>query len=66
MGLTQSQAALQLGLSLATYKRYLSGGAPVAVDWACGAQMAGVQPWSIQHADAQPAKGGGRRRRKPV
>lgn len=45
MGYTQQQAAEALGVSLATYKRYLTGEVPHVVGLACAALAAGLQPW---------------------
>ena len=45
MGYTQQHAAEALGVSLATYKRYLTGDVPHVVGLACAALAAGLQPW---------------------
>lgn len=45
MGYTQQHAAEALGVSLATYKRYLTGEVPHVVGLACAAIAAGLQPW---------------------
>ena len=46
MGYTQQQAAEALGVSLATYKRYLIAGAGRTVALACAAVEAGLSPSS--------------------
>lgn len=43
MGWTQQQAAERLGVSWATYKRYLVGGAGRTVALACAAIEAGIE-----------------------
>lgn len=43
--LTQTGAAQALGVSLATYKRYLVGQVPKVVALACAAIAAGVGEW---------------------
>lgn len=42
--LTQQQAARAIGVSLATYKRYLTDGAGLTVALACAAVEAGLTP----------------------
>lgn len=44
LGYTQQRAADALGVSLATYKRYLVGELPQLVALACAALQAGLQP----------------------
>lgn len=45
-GLTQRQAAQALDISLATYKRYLTGTPPHVIDLACAAISANLPPYS--------------------
>ena len=52
MQLTNARAAAALGVSVATYKRYLVLGAPLAAGLACAALAARLQPW--QSPDASP------------
>ena len=44
MGYTQHSAAQALGVSLATYKRWLAGQVPKLVELACAALAAGLAP----------------------
>ena len=44
MGMTQLEAAEAIGVSLATYKRYLTGDVPRTVALACAAIKAGLKP----------------------
>lgn len=44
MGYTQQQAAAELGVSWATYKRYLTAGAGLTAGLACAALEAGLKP----------------------
>lgn len=46
MGYTQQEAAQQLGISWATYKRHLVGEPPLQMALACAALAAGLSPWS--------------------
>lgn len=45
MGLTQAGAAQALGVSLATYKRWLVGDVPRLTALACAALAAGLGEW---------------------
>lgn len=54
MGLTQQQAAEALGVSWATYKRYLVGEVPRSIGLACAALAAGLQPWAATSSDSGP------------
>ena len=45
MGLTQLAAAQALGVSLATYKRWLVGEVPRTTELACAALAAGLVDW---------------------
>ena len=47
MQLTNPRAAASLGVSLATYKRYLGVGAPQAIGLACAALAAGLADWVV-------------------
>jgi len=47
MRLTNPRAAAALGLSLATYKRYLVAGAPLAVGLASAALAKGLSAWNL-------------------
>lgn len=49
MGYTYDTAAAALGVSRATYARYLQGGAPLVVALACAALVAGIKPFSALH-----------------
>lgn len=46
MGYTQQQAADALGVSWATYKRYLTGEVPRTVALACAALAAKLDEWT--------------------
>lgn len=54
MGYTQQQAAEALGVSWATYKRYLVGEVPLAIGLACAALAAGLQPWAAASSEIGP------------
>lgn len=45
LGYTQQQAADALGVSLATYKRYLTAGTGLTISLACSALANGLAPW---------------------
>lgn len=57
MGYTQHQAAEALGVSLATYKRYLVAGAGLTVALACSALAAGLKSWVAPKGRASTLKG---------
>ena len=46
MGYTYNTAAAALGVSRATYARYLQNGAPLAIGLACAALAAGLSAYS--------------------
>lgn len=54
MAYTQQQAAEALGVSWATYKRYLVGEVPLAIGLACAALAAGLGPWAAASSDTGP------------
>lgn len=49
MSMTQSGAAQALGVSLATYKRWLVGEVPDGVGLMCAALAAGLDEWTPKH-----------------